>query len=481
VGTGVISVIHNINGILAIAWHNFFNQIVSIANTINLDDFKQFNDVNHVLPFAIAAVCSILLAEVVRDFYHYFEHQQQPMPTGHALHHKIYRPDLTCVSLDAYKQAQWLNDVPEALVMIGLTGAVAIAAWLWGASAAIYWGLACGSFYALGFMATAIARSQGFLIETDLTHKPGDLVTLPSDWFVNRTYHWRHHFDQGNAYYCSTVTIVDKILGSSLAMKGKTIAITGASGTLGRALLTQLHKQGAKLVALTTSPDAEFDPALKNLKVLTWQPGAEADLHAALQTVDILIINHGINVHADRHPAAIETSYQVNHFSAWRLLELFLTTVTESKHKATKEVWVNTSEAEVSPAFSPLYELSKRTLGDLVTLRRIDAPCTIRKIILGPFKSNLNPIGVMSADFVAWGVVALAKRGFRNIIVTINPITPIAFPIKEFLQSLYFRLFTKATPAPATEQAIFQPGIAANTNSPTQIANVQPGSKSLFK
>jgi sterol desaturase/sphingolipid hydroxylase (fatty acid hydroxylase superfamily) len=453
--------------------------IANLRETIAIAWPEPIANLDQVLPFTIAAISAVMWAEIVRDVYHYLEHRQQPMPTGHALHHKIYRPDLTCVSFDAYKQAQWLNDVPEALVMIGLTGIVAIAAWLIGASASIYAGLGFGFLYSLGFLATAIARSQGYLIETDLTHKPGDLVLLPSNWLVNRSYHWRHHFDQGNAYYCSTVTIVDKILGSSLALKGKTIAITGASGTLGRALLAQLNQQGAKLVALTTSAGAgDFDPALKNIKVITWQPGAEAELLATLQQVDILIINHGINVHGDRDPGAIEKSYQVNTFSAWRLLELFLTTVTESRHKATKEVWVNTSEAEVNPAFSPLYELSKRALGDLITMRRLDAPCIIRKVILGPFKSNLNPVGVMSADFVAWGVVALAKRGFRNIIVTINPITLIAFPLKELLQSLYFRLFTKAS---RIKPQAAEVGAIANADDSKGSKNVQVGTESRLK
>jgi len=107
-----------------------------------------------------------------------------------------------------------------------------------------------------------------------------------------------------------------------------------------------------------------------------------------------------------------------------------------------KEIWVNTSEAEVNPALSPLYELSKRAIGDLVTLRRLDNPCIIRKLILGPFKSDLNPYGVMSASFVAWAIAFFAQLGFRDIIVTINPITFISYPVKEFWRSLYFRLFS---------------------------------------
>jgi len=82
-------------------------------------------------------------------------------------------------------------------------------------------------------------------------------------------------------------------------------------------------------------------------------------------------------------------------------------------------------------------------MGDIVTLRRTNAPCIIRKLILGPFKSNLNPIGVMSAPWVAKQIVSLAQRDFRDIIVTINPITYIFFPIKEFTQTIYFKLFTK--------------------------------------
>jgi hypothetical protein len=66
----------------------------------------------------------------------------------------------------------------------------------------------------------------------------------------------------------------------------------------------------------------------------------------------------------------------------------------------------------------------------------------IRKVILGPFKSNLNPIGVMSAPWVAQQVVNLAVRDFRNIMVTVNPLTYLVFPLKEFFVSWYFRLFS---------------------------------------
>lgn len=378
---------------------------------------------------------SVFIVEMVRDTYHVASHLWQPLIQLHNWHHKAYRKDFSVVSSELYQKAQLYNDVPESLVMMATMAAVATLTPLRG-----FW---LGFFYGAGFLVAALLRSQGLLHSTDLTHEPGPLKTLPGVWFVNRTYHWRHHFDETTAYYAGYFTISDKIMGTALSLKGKTVAVTGASGTLGRALIKQLAAQGAKPIALSRSADAVIDGAIK---VVPWGVGHESDLKEVLNRVNILIINHGINVHGDRTAGAIATSLDVNALSAWQLMELFLETVDNRLGPATKELWVNTSEAEVNPAFSPLYETSKRLLGDLITLRRQDAPCVIRKLVLGPFKSNLNPIGVMSADWVAGAIISLAKRDIRNIIVTINPLTYVAFPIKETMQSIYFKLFSSRQP-----------------------------------
>jgi monoglucosyldiacylglycerol epimerase len=235
--------------------------------------------------------------------------------------------------------------------------------------------------------------------------------------------------------------MLDRILGTSLVLNHKVVGITGASGALGQALVEELSRQGAKVIAFTTNQTAIF-PA--ETTVLAWQLGSESELLPQLEELDILIVNHGINVYGNRTPSAIYESYEVNTFSVLRLTELFINPMLKSLDKSTKELWINTSEAEVNPAFSPLYELSKRTIGDLITLQRLDAPCIIRKLILGPFKSKLNPYGIMSSRWVAMAIVWLAKRDFRDIIVTINPLTYLLFPLREFWQSLYFRLFTKS-------------------------------------
>ncbi|HAC66056.1 MAG TPA: sterol desaturase [Cyanothece sp. UBA12306] len=390
---------------------------------------------------------SIIWVEMVRDCYHALAHRWTPLYRLHVWHHRVFRPDLSAVSEAIYRKAHWYNDVPEALVMLifSLIPGIIVA----GLGFTHSWVAWAGSLYTLTFLMGAIARGAGVPYAdelTDLTHRQGDFVTLPGDWLVNRPYHWRHHFDNQKAYYCGTLTLVDKLMGTALSLKGKTIGVTGASGTLGRSLLKYLHLNGAKVIALTSKSDAvtlDIDGKEIPLKTINWQVGNELALEDELAKIDILILNHGINVHQERTPQAIEKSYQINAFSGWRLIELFFKTIQTNEDKVRKEVWVNTSEAEVNPAVSPLYELSKRTLGDLVTLRRLDAPCVVRKLILGPFKSNLNPIGVMSADWVAKQIVKGAKSDNRNIIITINPLTFIAFPVKEFFVSLYFKLFTK--------------------------------------
>ena len=393
-------------------------------------------------PQLLWVLAAVFLAEMTRDFYHFLSHQWTPLQRLHNWHHRAYRKDFSPVSTEVYRQAQLYNDAPEAIFMMAV---MALAA---GTTQIL--GLWVGVIYSAGFLGSALLRSRGLLASSDITHEPGvPLSGIPSYWLVNRTYHWRHHFDDTNAYYAGLFPMSDKLLGTALSLKGKTVAVTGASGTMGRALIKALAKAGAKPVALTTSSrkSAGREAASREIagavKTMTWQVGQEQSLQAALRKVDILIINHGVNVMGARSPQAIEQSLEVNALSGWRLMEAFLETVDDRTGRATKEVWVNTSEAEVSPAFSPLYEVSKRLMGDLINVRRTDAPCIVRKIVLGPFKSELNPYGVMGADFIARCVLFLARRDIRNIIVTINPLTCLMFPIKEVVQAVYFRLFLK--------------------------------------
>ena len=177
------------------------------------------------------------------------------------------------------------------------------------------------------------------------------------------------------------------------------------------------------------------------VQTVTWQVGEEEQLTALLAELQILVINHGINVMGARDREATRLSLEVNTLSALRLLELFLASPNPSGQR--REIWVNTSEAEVNPAFSPLYEISKRTLGQLLSLRSLDAPWPVRRLVLGPFRSALNPYGFMDADRVAAAVVAQVLAGRELVIVSPNPLTWLLRPLAAWGRRLYFSWFTR--------------------------------------
>jgi NAD(P)-dependent dehydrogenase (short-subunit alcohol dehydrogenase family) len=240
------------------------------------------------------------------------------------------------------------------------------------------------------------------------------------------------------------------------------VAITGASGALGQALLRRFHRRGARLIGLSCGPrdlhlcDDSGQPI--PLQDETWCVGDEQRLRPLLAEVDILVLNHGINVYGARDRGACEQSLEVNALSSWRLLELYAEVVGERQANADPahprpqaEVWINTSEAEIQPALSPLYELSKRLLGQLVSLRALDLAddpagpqLRIRRLVLGPFRSALNPVGIMGADFVASQILNQAQLGCNLIIVTPNPLTYLLMPLATLSRWLYFKLLTRA-------------------------------------
>ena len=233
-----------------------------------------------------------------------------------------------------------------------------------------------------------------------------------------------------------------------------TVAITGASGSLGQALLQRWHRRGARLIAIShsTAPlqlhAADGSPIA--LQQLHWQTGQEAELLAQLNGVDLLVLNHGINLQRLRSAEATAQSLEVNALSSWRLLEGFCTAVAarstaERSARRRAEVWINTSEAEIEPAFSPLYEISKRLLGQLISLRSLDLGQTvrIRRLVLGPFRSALNPVGLMPVGFVADQVLLQADLGCNLILVTPNPLIYLVMPLTTLARWAYFSLLTR--------------------------------------
>ncbi|MEB3304418.1 MAG: SDR family NAD(P)-dependent oxidoreductase [Cyanobacteriota bacterium] len=235
-------------------------------------------------------------------------------------------------------------------------------------------------------------------------------------------------------------------------MQHPTVAITGARGALGQALIRRWHGRGAQLIALShRTPTGEMPPLEMRdpqgqaipLRQVGWETGQESELIPLLGEVDVLVLNHGLNQQGRRDREALHLALEVNALSHWRLLELFAQEC--ARRNSRGEVWLNTSEAEIQPALSPLYEISKRLIGQIFSLRALElasAHLRLRRLVLGPFRSDLNPYGVMSADWVAGEILRQADWNCNLIIVTINPLTYVLMPLQTLCRWAYFRTFT---------------------------------------
>ena len=232
---------------------------------------------------------------------------------------------------------------------------------------------------------------------------------------------------------------------------GRRIGITGARGALGAALSRCFRAAGAHVIGFTHGPPPS-EPSDGPHRWVSWSCGNEASLDAELTELDVLILNHGINPQGHQSPEVINQALEINALSSWRLMQRFEAISRASLEGGTREMWINTSEAEIQPAVSPVYELSKRLLGQLVSIRGavLDEAgreaLILRKLVLGPFRSSLNPIGVMGADFVAAQVVRQAGWGFRLVIVTPNPLTYVLMPLSELGRRVYSRILSRPDP-----------------------------------
>ena len=245
---------------------------------------------------------------------------------------------------------------------------------------------------------------------------------------------------------------MNKNLSNNSRFKGLKIAITGASGSLGKSLIEEFKNQGAYVFGLTHSQknkSKSYERAPDEW--IVWSCGQEELLSNKLANIDILILNHGFNPKELIDSNEINKAIEINALSYWRLIQIFedLAMKNYINKSNSKEIWINTSEAEIQIAFSPVYEITKRLIGELVSLKKskllIEKRDTliIKKLILGPFKSKLNPQGLMSSGFVAKTIIKKAQKKNYLIIVTPNPLTYILMPINEFFRILYSRLIKK--------------------------------------
>lgn len=214
-------------------------------------------------------------------------------------------------------------------------------------------------------------------------------------FFVSKNYHALHHV-YPNSYFSSYIKLLDWILGTGHHLAGKRIAMTGASGALGRNMKRLLEKEGAIVTAFKFGVDYTYD----NYE----------SLRDTLAHTDILFLCHG---------SKLENAQQANCASFVAIIELF-----KSVHKPTLvplEIWGVGSEIECHPCFGikklKPYASSKRQYAKHARQYFYDKKIQYRHLVHAAFTSRMGP-GLMSAKVAAFMTLFFIKRGFKYVPVT---------------------------------------------------------------
>ena len=131
----------------------------------------------------------------------------------------------------------------------------------------------------------------------------------------------------------------------------KTVGITGASGSLWKELTKLFRQKGYKVIGFTHSKTKSELNLVSPNEWIEWECGKESTLKKHLKKIDILILNHCI-YNLSRESINYENSIEINALSTFKFLNLFEEIAQKNKTSLKKEIWINTSEAEILPALN---------------------------------------------------------------------------------------------------------------------------------
>lgn len=235
-----------------------------------------------------------------------------------------------------------------------------------------------------------------FLRGKDLYHLPSERVSVArGTMLVTPPYHALHHVYPDN-YLGSYTTLFDRLMGTSCQIRGRRVALTGASGSFGSAMKELLEGAGATVTPLKFGVDFTY--------------GDYSPADAALAQADILVLAHG---------AKGDCAMEANCHSFLALIERFKEHTRGRQVPA--EVWAVGSEIECHPAFGidelRSYARSKRAYARAAARLMQDRVVLYRHIVPSAFRSAMGP-GLMSGRTAARIAFWLIRRGFRYVPVT---------------------------------------------------------------
>jgi len=201
---------------------------------------------------------------------------------------------------------------------------------------------------------------------------------------------------------------------------GKTVLVTGGNRGLGRALVDEALRRGAKRVYAGTRrpfshPDERVVPVMLDVT-------DEAQIRRAVgqvESLDLLINNAGVAIYDDlTDRAVLEQHLAVNLFGPWRLTQAFLPLLTRT-HGAVVNV-LSTAAAAAVPLI-PSYSVSKAaSLSLSQSLRALLAArgVSVHAVLAGPMDTEMSrelPVPKASAESVARAIFEAVRAGEEDI------------------------------------------------------------------
>jgi len=203
-------------------------------------------------------------------------------------------------------------------------------------------------------------------------------------------------------------------------IENKTVLITGANRGIGRALVTEALRRGAKRVyAGTRSP---LENVVERVFPLTLDVTSGPEIRraaAAIGALDILINNAGIASYDDLSSAeAIERHLAVNLFGTLNVTNAFLPLLRRSKGAIVN----NLSLVALAPLpFISGYSISKAAAFSMTqSLRALLAGhgVKVHSVLLGPVDTDMNrgfDIPKASPESVSMGIFDALEKGEEDI------------------------------------------------------------------
>ena len=378
-------------------------------------------------------VALFLVASTLFDVVHYVLHLFLKSPHGplrrvgalHQAHHDFYTESLQFD--ERYRRANLLHHViPEYAnqVMFTLPGYVLVGPWPVAVALAIETFIFAMVVIRGGMDEHHVAADRR---EGRRNHAGG--------LFVTADYHSLHHIHP-DRFFSSYVTVFDRVMGTACQIEGRRVALTGASGAFGSAMVRLLEREGATVSTLKHGLDFTADDA---------SPADEV-----LRSSDILVLAHGAKGAEAMAANCDSFATLIERFKALKVPPLSPT-----------EVWAVGSEIECHPSFGdPVlkgYRRSKVAYARHARRYYADRTLIYRHVVPSAFRSSMGP-GLISGETAAKIALFLIRRGFRYVPVTYTGIALVNY--------FKFAWFTRAAAAPseAGSASVREPAAAVGSS-----------------